>query len=82
MKEHIWLVEIVLKSWVPDIPGVGRVVTYVEVVASSEAFARNVAINTLENRLKYEPVMKRKFEKWGVTINDCGVSDAVCLEEI
>lgn len=64
-----WLVEIAHKSWVP-MTGKTRTFTYEEVLADDEYFARHAAFEQFEKRVKYEPIMRRKFEQCGRPITD------------
>lgn len=75
--EHVWLVEIRLKDWEPDIRGVGRIVSFEEVLANNEIGARHAGFDQFESRAKYEPAMRRKLESYGITPRNCCAPDAV-----
>ncbi len=75
--EHVWLVEIRLKDWEPDIRGVGRIVSFEEVIASNEIGARHAGYEQFANRAMYEPVMRRKLASYGITPHNCCAPDAV-----
>jgi hypothetical protein len=85
MQESVWLVEIALKSWEPDLPGHGRTVTYEEVLATEELSARQAAWEQFISRAEYEPVLRRHLLQFGITPHNCCAFEAVVisgLEEI
>jgi hypothetical protein len=74
-----WLVEIRVKDWVHLPEGQGRMITYEEVLADNEYHARNIAFDSFSDRIKYDPIMRRKMEQRGLEIKDCCAPDAVAL---
>ena len=76
-----FLVEIRLKDWVstPSALG-GRVVTYEEVEASDEYYARHAGFAQFSKRAKYEPILRRKMERWELATDNCCAPDAVQLD--
>ena len=80
MAENHWLVEIRAKDWVPVPAGVSSVVTYEEVEAPDEYYARHRAFEQFERRIKYEPIARRKFEERGRPITDYCAPDAVRID--
>lgn len=80
--EKPYLVEIRLKDWMPDINSLHgkRVVTYVEVLATEEYYARHAGFAEFEKRCKYEPVMKRRMEMYNLLPSDCCAPDALELD--
>lgn len=80
MRNH-YLVEIRLKDWAPTPVGLAsRVVTYEEVDAADEYFARHSAFEQFETRARYEPILRRKLESYGITVRCCCAPDAVALD--
>ena len=75
--EAVWLVEIRLKDWEPDLPGGTRIVSFEEVVACGEIAARYAGFDQFAARCNYEPMMRRKMLNWGITQHNCRVSDAL-----
>lgn len=75
--EAVWLVEISLKDWEPNLPSGMRIVSFEEVVASDEIAARQAGYEQFAARCFYEPIMRRKMYNWGITQHNCRVSDAV-----
>lgn len=75
--QEVWLVEIRLKDWEPNLPGGSRIVSFEEVVAGSEVAARHAGFDQFEARCTYEPVMRRKMLNWGITQHNCCAPDAV-----
>jgi hypothetical protein len=75
--EQVWLVEIRLKDWEPNLPGNGRVVSFEEVVASNEYSARHAGYGQFAARCNFEPVIRRKMLAWGITEHNCCAPDAV-----
>ena len=75
--EVVWLIEISLKDFEPNLPGGTRIVSFEEVVASNEIAARHAGFDQFAARCNYEPVMRRKMLNWGITQHNCRVSDAV-----
>ena len=75
--EVVWLVEISLKDWEPNLPGGTRIVSFEEVAASDEIAARQAGYEQFAARCNYEPVMRRKMLKWGITQYNCCAPDAV-----
>lgn len=73
----IWLVEIRLKDWKPDLPDGKRIVSFEEVEASSEVAARHAGFDQFSTRTKHEPILRRKMEGWGIKEQDCCAPDAV-----
>ena len=77
--EVVWLIEISLKDFEPNLPGGTRIVSFEEVVASDEIVARQTGYEQFAARCFYEPIMRRKMYNWGITQHNCRVSDAVQL---
>ena len=75
--EVVWLIEISLKDWEPNLPGGTRIVSFEEVVASDEIVARQTGYDQFAARCMYEPIMRRKMYNWGITQYNCCVSDVV-----
>lgn len=75
--EQVWLVEIRLKDWEPSLPGGQRIVSFEEVLAVGEIPARHAGFDQFAARCTYEPVMRRKMLKWGITQHNCCAPDAV-----
>ena len=75
--EAVWLVEISLKEWEPNLPGGMRIVSFEEVAAYDEIAARQAGYEQFAARCFYEPIMRRKMLNWGITQHNCRVSDAV-----
>ncbi len=75
--EVVWLIEISLKDFEPNLPGGTRIVSFEEVVASDEIAARQTGYEPFAARCFYEPIMRRKMCNWGITQHNCRVSDAV-----
>ena len=75
--EVVWLVEIRLKDFEPNLPGGTRIVSFEEVVASNEIAARHAGFDQFAARCNYEPVMRRKMLNWGITQHNCCAPDAV-----
>ena len=75
--EAVWLVEISLKDFEPNLPGGTRIVSFEEVVACGEIAARQAGYDQFAARCFYEPIMRRKMYNWGITQHNCRVSDAV-----
>ena len=75
-----WLVEIRLKGWEPPLHDGTRVVTYEEVVANNDVSARLIGFKQFEARSKYEPCLRRKLERLGITCHNCCAPDAVELD--
>lgn len=73
----IWLVEIRLKDWVHGPADQDRVVTYEEVEARDEYGARHAGFDQFSRRCQYEPVMRQKMHRRGLTPKDCCSADAV-----
>lgn len=78
MKEY--LVEIRIKTWMPDLKSGGRVVCYEEVLASDEYYARHIGFEQFETRAKHSPILRRKIESEGLAMSDCCAPDAVVLD--
>lgn len=76
-----YLVEIRLKDWKP-IPAAlsSRVVTYEEVIATDEYYARHAGFQQFENRSRYEPILRRKLTSYGITAHCCCAPDAVVID--
>ena len=75
--EVVWLIEISLKEFEPNLPGGTRIVSFEEVVAPDEIAARQAGYEQFSARCFYEPIMRRKMCNWGITQHNCCVSDAV-----
>ena len=75
-----WLVEIVLKDWEPDLPGKNRIVTFEEVIAPNEYYARHIAFDQFESRCGYDPIMRRKMQQWGITPYNCCAGATVLID--
>ena len=75
--EAVWLVEISLKDWEPNLPGGTRIVSFEEVVACGEIAARQAGYDQFAARCFYEPIMRRKMYNWAITQHNCHVSDAL-----
>lgn len=75
----IWLVEIRLKEWEPDLPCGGRVVQYEEVEASNEISARFAAFDQFASRCGYEHATRQRMQSLGLTYHNCCAPDAVEL---
>ena len=80
--QKIWLVEIRVKDWRPDLKKGGRVVTYEEVIAIDDIAARHAGFEQFESRCKYEPVMKRIMKVEELLITDCCAPAAVEVEQV
>ena len=74
--EAVWLVEIRLKDWEPDLPGRTRIVSFEEVAACDEIAARHAGFDQFAARCNYEPVMRRKMLNSG---NQAAMSSCVQL---
>lgn len=74
-----WLVEIRLNDWEPDLPSKTRLVAFEEVLAQDEYTARHAGFSQFAARCKYEPILKRKMQAWGITANSCCAPAAVQL---
>ena len=79
--EAVWLVEISLKDWEPNLPGGTRIVSFEEVVASDEIAARQAGYDQFAARCFYEPIVRRRMCNWGITQHNCCASDAIQLAE-
>lgn len=76
MKKN-WLVEIRLKDWEAALPSGGRIVSFEEVLATDEVSARHSGFDQFAARCNYEPMMRRKMAKFGITQHNCCAPDAV-----
>lgn len=74
-----WLVEISLKKWRPDLKSGGRVVTYIEVVAEDEYYARHKGFEVFEKEVKYKPSLRAILNENGLSMSDCCAPDAVII---
>jgi len=75
--KQAWLVEIRLKDWMPAFGDGTRVVTYEEVLATTEIEARHSGFGQFADRCKYEPAMRRRMQGHSLTEYDCCAPDAV-----
>ncbi len=80
MEQPIWLVEIRLKDWKPDLPTGGRIVSFEEVLADNDHAARHAAYEQFTRRSQYEPVTRQKMLRWGLSLADVCAPDAVQLD--
>lgn len=78
--EQAWLVEIRLKDWEPSLADGSRVVAYEEVLASGEMAARHAGFDQFAARCKYDPALRRKMQRVGLTEHNCCAPDAVQIE--
>ena len=70
-----FLVAICTKTWhVPFLT-----LTYYEIDAEDEYYARHRAWSTFENDLKYKPTMKKLVEKAGIHLDNLCAGDSVEL---
>lgn len=74
-----WLVEIRVKDWISVPEGQSRTVTYEEVLADDEYVARHTAFDVFSDRVKYEPIMRRRMAQRGLNTKDCCAPDAVVI---
>lgn len=74
MSEKEWLVEIRVKDWIAT---PNRVVGYEEVVAHDELSARMSGYDQFAHRVKYEPIMRRRFQALGLKLTEVCAPDAV-----
>lgn len=83
MTNQAWLVEVRLKDWIADIPSLpcGRVVMYVEVLASGEFPARYAGFVEFERRLKQDPIVKRDWERLGLSLSEVCAPSAILIED-
>lgn len=81
MQEEEWLVEIRVKDWVHVPADQSRVVAFEEVLAHSEIGARHLGFDQFERRCKYEPVMRQKMHRRGLTLAECCAPDAVQITD-
>lgn len=75
--EQMWLVEIRLKDWEPDLPKGRRVVTFEEVLANDQISARHAGFEQFERRCHYEPALRLQMKNFGITEHNCCAPDAV-----
>lgn len=75
--ENHWLVEIRLKDWEPSLPGGARIVSFEEVLAADEVSARHAGFDQFAVRCGYDPVMRRKMSRFGITQHNCCAPEAV-----
>lgn len=80
MNDKVWLVEIRLKDWEPDLSTGGRVVAFEEIVGAHDEYsARQAGFDQFAARARYEHVMRLKLSKNGITEHNCCAPDAVLL---
>ena len=72
-----FLVEIRVKDWIHVPKSISRTVTYVEVLAVDEVYARSVGFDEFAKRSKYEPITRRLMETRGLQLEDCCAPDSV-----
>lgn len=80
MKPVFWLVEIRLKDWKPDLTSGSRTVTYVEVEAIDEYYARSLGFREFEKQIKYSPILRRKMSMHNLELVDCCAPEAVTID--
>lgn len=80
MKLSIWLVEIRLKNWKPDLKTGGRTLTYEEVEAFDNVHARHVGYAQFLNKCNYAPITRRKMATENLMPEDLCAPDAVELD--
>lgn len=76
-----YLVEIRLKDWEPDIRGVGRIISFEEVLANDEINARHAGFEQFERRCMYEPAMRLNIKRFGITQYNFCDPDAVIIDK-
>jgi hypothetical protein len=76
VEQKEWLVSIDVKDWIAG----DRNITYEEVLAIDEYYARHTAARQFETRIRYCPIIRRKMEKRGLNDGDWCASAAVEID--
>lgn len=77
-----YLVEIRLKDWIankPELVG-GRVVSFEEVEATEEYFARHIAFDVFMRKTQTDPEIRKLWRKLNIEINDICTPEAIEIE--
>ena len=77
MPKKEWLVSIDVKDWIPG----ERIISYEDVIAIDEYYARHKAISQFQTRIKHCPIIRRKMEKRGLTDRDWCASGAIEIDK-
>lgn len=75
-----WLVEIGLNHFEPDLLDGNRTISFEEILAKDERSAMIIGFEQFEKRCKYEPAMKLKMIKLGLTVYNCRPISAIVID--
>lgn len=80
LRRRLWLVEIRLKDWRPDLISGGRIIGYEEVLAVGKFNAQLAGAYKFAERCQYEPKTKRMLAENGLEVSDVCAPDAVEID--